>query len=211
MRLLRVLQERTYEPLGATGSETTDARIIVATNKNLDEATRRGTFREDLYYRVNVVRIELPPLRRRKEDIPLLAEQFIARFNRLQRKSVTGLSSEALSLLMGHDWPGNIRELENIIERAFILCPEGQVGIEHLPAELTGRDASVHSKNRLRLSRDVLEAQAIREALEKNRFNRLAAARALGVHKSTLFRKIDRLGIKVPKADRKDSRGIKSH
>ncbi|HNQ35134.1 MAG TPA: sigma 54-interacting transcriptional regulator [bacterium] len=211
VRLLRVLQERTYEPLGATGSETTDARIIVATNKNLDEATRRGTFREDLYYRVNVVRIELPPLRRRKEDIPLLAEQFIARFNRLQRKSVTGLSSEALSLLMGHDWPGNIRELENIIERAFILCPEGQVGIEHLPAELTGRDASVHSKNRLRLSRDVLEAQAIREALEKNRFNRLAAARALGVHKSTLFRKIDRLGIKVPKADRKDSRGIKSH
>ena len=129
VRLLRVLQERTYEPLGATRSESTDARIIVATNKDLAEQVRQGVFREDLYYRVNVVRIELPPLRRRKEDIPLLVEQFVARFNRLQQKTVQGIAAEALSLLMAHDWPGNIRELENAIERAFILCNEGHIGI----------------------------------------------------------------------------------
>ena len=141
VRLLRVLQERTYEPLGATRSESADARIIVATNKDLAEQMRQGVFREDLYYRVNVVRVELPPLRRRKEDIPLLVEQFIARFNRLQQKSVQGIAAEALSLLMAHDWPGNIRELENAIERAFILCNEGRIGIGHLPEELTARGA----------------------------------------------------------------------
>jgi PAS domain S-box-containing protein len=142
VRLLRVLQERTYEPLGATRSETTDARIIVATNKDLAEQTRKGAFREDLYYRVNVVRIELPPLRRRKEDIPFLVEQFVARFNRLQQKTVSGIAAEALSLLIAHDWPGNIRELENAIERAFILCEEGDIGIGHLPEELTAHGAA---------------------------------------------------------------------
>ena len=142
VRLLRVLQDRTYEPLGGTRSESSDARIMVATNKDLAEQVRGGVFREDLYYRVNVVRIELPPLRRRKEDIPLLVEQFIARFNRLQQKTVTGITSEALSLLMAHDWPGNIRELENAVERAFILCGEGPIGIEHLPEELTARGAA---------------------------------------------------------------------
>jgi len=108
VKLLRVLQERVYEPLGATRSEAADVRIIVATNRDLAEQTRRGAFRDDLYYRVNVVRVELPPLRRRKEDIPLLAEQFISRFNRMQKKGVRGITSEAISLLMAHDWPGNI-------------------------------------------------------------------------------------------------------
>ncbi|MGZ8840914.1 MAG: sigma-54 interaction domain-containing protein, partial [Candidatus Aminicenantales bacterium] len=126
VRLLRVLQDRRYEPLGGTRSESSDARIMVASNKDLAEQVRGGVFREDLYYRVNVVRIELPPLRRRKEDIPLLVEQFVTRFNRLQQKTVPGITSEALSLLMAHDWPGNIRELENVIERAFILCREGR-------------------------------------------------------------------------------------
>jgi transcriptional regulator with PAS, ATPase and Fis domain len=124
VRLLRVLQDRTYEPLGGTRSESSDARIMVATNKDLVEQVRKGAFREDLYYRLNVVRIELPPLRRRKEDIPLLVEQFVKRFNRLQQKTVPGITAEALSLLMAHEWPGNIRELENAVERAFILCNE---------------------------------------------------------------------------------------
>ena len=139
VRLLRVLQDRTYEPLGATQSETASARIMVATNKDLSELVRQHVFREDLYYRVNVIRVELPPLRRRKEDIPLLVEQFIARFNRLQQKTIQGIAPEALSLLMAHDWPGNIRELENAIERAFILCNEGVIAIEHLPEELSAR------------------------------------------------------------------------
>jgi PAS domain S-box-containing protein len=200
VRLLRVLQERTYEPLGATRSESTDARIMVATNKDLAEQVRRGVFREDLYYRVNVVRIELPPLRRRKEDIPLLVQQFIVRFNRLQRKSVPGITAEALSLLMAHDWPGNIRELENAVERAFILCQERSIGIEHLPQELrTPGMAGVDSD--MRSAHDILDAQAIRTALERNAFNRLATAKELGIHKTTLYRKMKKLGIARPEQD----------
>jgi len=201
VRLLRVLQERTYEPLGATRSETTDARIIVATNKDLAEQTRKGAFREDLYYRVNVVRIELPPLRRRKEDIPFLVEQFVARFNRLQRKSVPGIAAEALSLLMAHDWPGNIRELENAIERAFILCDEGAIGIRHLPEDLIAHGLATDVGSDVRFSHDILDARAIRIALERNAFNRLAAAKELGIHKTTLFRRMKKLGIPLPGQD----------
>jgi len=204
VRLLRVLQERTYEPLGATRSESTDARIVVATNKDLAEQMRQGVFREDLYYRVNVVRIELPPLRRRKEDIPLLADQFVARFNRLQKKNVAGIAAEALSLLMAHDWPGNIRELENVVERAFILCNEGYIGIAHLPGELTARagfGVAGGADSDVRSAHDILDAQAIRAALERNAFNRLAAAKELGIHKSTLFRRMKKLGISLPDRD----------
>jgi len=195
VRLLRVLQERTFEPLGSVRSETSDARVIAATNRDLEELVRRGRFRRDLYYRLNVVRLELPPLRRRKEDIPLLAEEFIQRFNRLHGKSVDGLSPEALSLLMAHDWPGNVRELENAIERAFILCPGGLIGIEHLPEELTGAGGPPPETTGMRAARNLTEAQAIRRALDKNQGNRRAAARDLGIHKSTLFRKIERLKI----------------
>jgi transcriptional regulator with PAS, ATPase and Fis domain len=201
VRLLRVLQERTYEPLGATRSETTDARIIVATNKDLAEQTRKGAFREDLYYRVNVVRIELPPLRRRKEDIPFLVEQFVARFNRLQRKTVPGIAAEALSLLMAHDWPGNIRELENAIERAFILCDGGDIGIGHLPEDLTAHGAAAGADSDVRSAHEILDARALRAALERNAFNRLAAAKELGIHKTTLFRKMKKLGISLPEQD----------
>jgi len=162
---------------------------------------RAGVLREDLYYRVKVVRIELPPLRRRKEDIPLLSEQFVARFNRLQQKTVTGIASEALSLLMAHDWPGNIRELENAIERAFILCGEGPIGIEHLPEDLTARGARRRAGDEARSAHDILDAQAIRAALERNGFSRLAAARELGIHKTTLFRRMRKLGIALPGQD----------
>ena len=201
VKLLRVLQERTYEPLGAAHSESTDARVIVATNKDLSEWVRTGLFREDLYYRVNVVRIELPPLRRRKEDIPLLINQFITRFNRLQQKTVQGIAHEALSLLMAHHWPGNIRELENIIERAFILCREGYIGIKHLPEELTGHTVSGQNDSNVRSAHDVLDAQAIRSTLERTGFNRLEAAKELGIHKTTLFRRMKRLGIQLPEQD----------
>ena len=201
VKLLRVLQERTYEPLGAAHSESTDARVIVATNKDLSEWVRTGLFREDLYYRVNVVRIELPPLRRRKEDIPLLINQFVTRFNRLQQKTVQGIAHEALSLLMAHHWPGNIRELENIIERAFILCREGYIGIKHLPEELTGHTAAEQNDSNVRSAHDVLDAQAIRSTLERTGFNRLEAARELGIHKTTLFRRMKRLGIQLPERD----------
>ncbi|MBN2439094.1 MAG: sigma 54-interacting transcriptional regulator [Deltaproteobacteria bacterium] len=201
IRLLRVLQERTYEPLGATRSETADVRIIVATNRDLAEQTRKGAFREDLYYRVNVVRIELPPLRRRKEDIPLLVDQFVTHFNRVRQRNVLGVATEALSLLMAHDWPGNIRELENAIEHAFILCNEGYIDIRHLPEELRARGISAGSGSDIRSAHDILDAQAIRDALERNAFKRLAAARALGIHKTTFFRRMKKLGIVPPKQD----------
>ena len=150
---------------------------------------------------MNVVRIELPPLRRRKEDIPFLVEQFVARFNRLQRKTVPGIAAEALSLLMAHDWPGNIRELENAIERAFILCNEGDIGIGHLPEELTAHGAAAGAHSDLRSSHDFLDVRVIRAALERNAFNRLAAAKELGIHKTTLFRRMKKLGISLPEQD----------
>src|SRR3990172_1877437 len=203
VRLLRVLQERSYEPLGGTRSETADVRVIVATNKDLAEQGRRGAFREDLYYRVNVVRVVLPPLRLRKEDIPVLVEQFIVRFNRLQRRSVQGVESEALSMLMAHDWPGNVRELENAIERSYILCDEGFIGLGHLPEELTARGSARTSGSRMRAARELLEAHTIRKALERNAGNRTAAAKELGIHKSTLFRKIKRLAIPAFSTDRR--------
>ena len=206
VRLLRVLQERSYEPLGSIRSEKTDARIIVATHKDLAEETRKGDFREDLYYRVNVVRVELPPLRRRKEDIPLLAVQFVERFNRLQGRAVAGISAEALSLLMAHAWPGNVRELENVIERSFIMCGDGPIGIEHLPEEMTARGAQASGDFDVRSAHDLVDAQAIRTALERNGYNRMAAARELGIHKSTLFRRIKKLGIVLPKQDGRNRR-----
>jgi len=209
VRLLRVLQERTYEPLGATRSESADVRVIVATNKDLAGQVRLGVFREDLYYRVNVVRIELPPLRRRKEDIPLLLDQFIERFDRLQGRTVSGVSPEALSLLMAHDWPGNIRELENAVERAFILCGDGPIGIAHLPGELTARGAAADGGGGMRSAHDILDAQAIRTALERNDDNRQAAARELGIHKTTLFRRMKKLGIPLPDRDGRSRRGKK--
>jgi PAS domain S-box-containing protein len=202
VKLLRVLQERVYEPLGATRSEVADVRIIVATNRDLAEQTRRGAFRDDLYYRVNVVRVELPPLRRRKEDIPLLAEQFITRFNRMQQKGVRGITSEALSLLMAHDWPGNIRELENVIERSFILSGEGYIGVGQLPEEFTcASTAEQTAGSGMKSIHSMIDAHTIRSALERNGNNRLAAARELGIHKSTLFRKMKKLGIALPEHD----------
>ena len=209
VRLLRVLQDRVYEPLGGTRSEIADVRIIVATNKDLVERTRTGEFREDLYYRVNVIRVELPPLKRRKEDIAILAEQFIERFNRLQQKSIKGLTPEALSLLMAHDWPGNVRELENVIERAFILCREGSIGIEHLPGELLASAPARGGGSPIRVARELLEAQTIHRALERNGYNRLAAAKELGIHKSTLFRIMKRLRISLPEKDGRARRANK--
>ncbi|MFO7496985.1 MAG: sigma 54-interacting transcriptional regulator [Desulfobacterales bacterium] len=206
VRLLRVLQERTYEPLGATRSESVDARIIVATNRNLTEQTRTGAFREDLYYRINVVRVELPPLRRRKEDLPFLVEEFIRRFNRLHLKSITGITAEALSLLMAHDWPGNVRELENVIERSFILCSAGVIDIAHLPEELTARGASSPASTSIQSAHDLLDARCLQLALERNGFNRSAAARDLGIHKTTFFRKIKKLGITLPACNGRSQR-----
>ena len=210
VRLLRFLQEKTYEPLGATATCHADVRVVAATHRDLAAMLRKGTFREDLFYRLNVVRVELPPLRKRKEDIPLLVEHFIGRFNRRQGKAVSGMAPDAMALLMAYDYPGNVRELENMIERAFVLCRGGRIERSHLPPELTGSQSGppVALPEGASLADQIraVEAQAIRAALEQCRGNRLAAARALGLHKSTLFRKIKALGIELPNQDGRSQR-----
>ncbi len=201
VRLLRVLQDGSYEPLGGTEPLTADVRVITATNKNLDELVAQGRFRQDLYYRINVVRLALPPLRERKEDVPLLVEHFITHFNRLREKDVTGLSPEVFAILMEHDYPGNVRELENIIEHAFVLCPGGMIEPHHLPEQLRPPGAEGPQLARGATTLKQIEARFIRDALARNNWNRLATARELGIHKSTLFRKIKSLGIQLPDQD----------
>jgi PAS domain S-box-containing protein len=201
VRLLRVLQERTFEPLGGTHTCRADVRIVAATHRDLATMVRDGLFREDLFYRLNVIQLELPPLRARREDIPLLADHFVARFNRLQGKTVTGVATEALAPLMAHDWPGNVRELENVIERAFVLCVGGAVERRHLPPELVGApQAAPTPAGRMDDHKRAAERSAILAALERCGNNRLAAARELGVHKCTLFRKIKALGLHPPRS-----------
>lgn len=201
VRLLRVLQERQFEPLGATRSEEANVRVVAATNRDLSALVEGGSFRQDLYYRINVMKLELPPLRQRKEDIPLLIQHFVAAFNALQNKKVSGVSADALGVLTAHDFPGNVRELQNVVEHAFMLVAEGPIGLAHLPANLVPVTAGKLDGRSLDQARRALERQALREALERNGGNRLAAARDLGLHKSTLFRKARLLGLELPEQD----------
>ena len=200
-RLLRVLQERVFEPLGAVEPVEVDVRVIAATNRDLAKLVRKGTFRQDLFYRINVVRLKLPELRDRREDIPLLVERFISKFNRLQSKDVAGVSDEALTILMEHDYPGNVRELENVVEHAFVLCRGGLIEPRHLPPALRGgADASLLRTKGPRTLK-ALETMHIADAIRRHGGNRTAAARELGVNPSTLFRKIKSLGIELPDRD----------
>lgn len=200
VRLLRVLQERTYEPLGAVEPLTADVRVIAATNKDLGKLVRKGVFREDLFYRIHVIRLALPNLRDRREDIPLLIEHFIAKFNRLQGKDVVGVSDEVLARLMEHDYPGNVRELENIIEHAFVLCRGVLLEVAHLPPHFHGAAAAAFP-NTATMTLDAMERFLIADALRRNGGNRTAAAHQLGINPSTLFRKLKTLGIELPKND----------
>jgi PAS domain S-box-containing protein len=201
IKLLRVLQERIFEPLGSVESVKVDVRVIAATNQDLGELVRKGTFREDLYYRINIVRLQLPPLCERREDIPLLVEHFVEKFNRLQGKCIGDVSDEVLASLMAHDFPGNIRELENILEYAFVLCRGTQIEPQHLPPGLRERPAPTGTVRRKGLTLRDLETLHIRDALRRCRGNRAAAARELGIDASTLFRKLRSLRIQVAEGD----------
>jgi PAS domain S-box-containing protein len=201
VRLLRVLQERRFEPLGATRSEGADVRIVTATNRDLAAMAESGPFRQDLYYRIKVMKIDLPPLRGRREDIPLLVQHFVASFNALQNKRISGVSPDVLGVLTAHDYPGNVRELQNIIEHAFVLLGEGQIELEHLPPELVPVSSTRAHGRKLIEALKATEVRAIRDVVERNGGNRLAAARELGMHKSTLFRKVRLLGINLPAQD----------
>ena len=195
IRLLRVVENRQYEPLGATESVHTNARIITATHRDLEKLIQEGKFREDLFFRINVVKLSLPSLADRKEDLPLLVNHFIDRFNHLNSKNVLGISQEAMAALMLHNWPGNVRELENTIEHAFVLCRKDLIRREHLPDRILPEDSTspVLSSG---LTLKEIEKRAIQSALQKNNWKRVATARELGIDKNTLRRKIQRLGIK---------------
>jgi PAS domain S-box-containing protein len=198
-RLLRVLQERVYEPLGAVEPVRADVRVIVATNQSLDALVKEGEFREDLYYRVHVVRMELPSLRDRREDLPLLIDHFVARLNRLKGRNIAGVSDATLVRLMEYDFPGNVRELENIIEHAFVLCRSGLIELAHLPPQFRNEGMSARSGLPSGLTLAAMEKLLLRDALRRNKGNRAAAARELGIDTSTLFRKIKALGLNSPR------------
>ena len=199
MKLLRVIQEKEFQPLGGSREEKTDVRIITATNKNLEQLIKKNLFRQDLYYRINVVKIELPPLRERMEDVNILCDHFINKFNTTHKKNINSISGNALACLMSYNFPGNIRELENIIERAFVMCRGEIILPEHLPAEICHIQTDENDNS----SFDDIEASFLMNALKRNNWNRLATAKELGIHKTTLFRKIKKLKIKPPIASRK--------
>jgi DNA-binding NtrC family response regulator len=200
IRLLRVLEDGIIEPLGSEKPLTVDVRVVAATNKNLLELVKKGLFRDDLYYRIRVVHLKLPELSRRREDIPLLVQHLIDKFNRLQEKQITTVSTEVMARLMEHDFPGNVRELENIIEQAFVLCQGVTIELNHLPPELRGAQM-VNPDSLTRMGLKSMEQLMITEALERNDGNRKRAAQDLGIDPSTLYRKIKAYQIDVPETD----------
>lgn len=193
LRLLRVLQEREFERVGDTRPIKVNVRIIASTNKDLMKRIDEGSFREDLYYRLNVVRIELPPLRERRSDIPLLIDHLRTKFNRMFKKEIAGLSSEALDLMMRYPWSGNVRELENCLERAFIVCHDTVIQAEHLPRELLHAPQHKHgfhdaaSEN---LHASELDRDQVLDALSRTDWNVAKTARLLGVARNTLYQRI---------------------
>lgn len=197
VRLLRVLQERCMEPLGATESVKVNVRVVAATNKNLSKLVQEGKFREDLFYRIRVIYLKIPPLRERREDIPILVDHLVAKFNRLQERNIAGVSQEVLDRLMDHTYPGNVRELENIIEQAFVLCRGELIELHHLPVELRP-PAAKSTFSGAAMSMRSAQAHLIEAALERNRGNRQLTARQLGIDPSTLYRKLKSLGLPTP-------------
>jgi two-component system response regulator HydG len=191
--LLRALQEREIRPVGATDRVRIDLRIIAATNRDLEAAIRTGAFRQDLYFRLNVVQVKLPPLRERKSDIPLLVNFFLEKFSDAQRPIHT-ISEDAMRRLMAYDWPGNVRELENAVERAVALGSGPILHIADLPSNLQlGPSEKMLESNEL-TTLDEMERRAILRALRETNGDKLAAARLLGIGKTTLYRKLKQYG-----------------
>ena len=199
VRLLRVLQEKAVEPLGGVGSVKIDVRVLAATNRDLSKLVDEGKFRQDLFYRINIIRLVMPPLVERKEDIPILVEHFIGKLNQIYGKDINGVSPETLRILMKHDFPGNIRELENILEHAFVLCEGGIILPDHLPDNLSSKSSAIQADSASTLND--LEAQFLLAALKRNAWNRQATAEELGIHKTTLYRKIHKLNLNLPDRD----------
>ncbi len=201
VKLLRVLQDRTFEPVGSSRSQTVDVRVIAATNQDLELAIRNGRFRQDLFYRLNVIPIHVPPLRERRDDIPLLVSHFLKVASEKQGRPVNGITREALELFCAHDWPGNVRELENLVERLVVLG-EGEIAVANLPPELTSPNEEPGLAPRVprsglsfRHAVDRFESDLILQALHQTDWNKNRAARLLGLGRTTLIEKIKRKGL----------------
>lgn len=201
VKLLRLLQQREYEPVGGTKPIKTDIRIVAATNRDLKELVAQGKFRDDLYFRLAVVKFDLPPLRQRREDIPYLVDHFIEKFNARQGKRILSVSPEVMSILMQHDFLGNIRELENIIEYGFVICHGSIIQKEHLPAELlVPGDSSLPRRPVTAdpITESIDEKSRIMAALLQHQNNMTMAAKELQIHRTTLWRKLKRYQITPP-------------
>jgi two-component system, NtrC family, response regulator AtoC len=195
VKLLRVLQENEIRPVGSTQSSQVDVRVIAASQKNLEDEVSQGHFREDLFYRLKVLSIQLPPLRDRQEDVPLLIDHFINRFNKRLKKNIRSVSSDALSSLLAYQWPGNIRELENVIERAVVLTDDDQILSEHLPPELLANPVSIYDEDMaqsfsLKYTRKILEKKMIVRALQETQGNRTRASKLLEISHPSLLSKM---------------------
>ncbi len=198
IKLLRVLEEKVIERVGENASIPINARIISATNRNLERLVREGTFRKDLFYRINVIPIWIPPLRERTEDIPLLAEAFIRRVGLKTGKSIHTISPEAMALLVDHDWPGNVRELKSAFEYAFVTCREDRLEPYHFPPNIQDSRKTVDTRwdrGATRTSRETQKRNQLISALQQTRGNRTEAARLLGVSRVTVWNRMKRFGI----------------
>ncbi|RMF69447.1 MAG: PAS domain-containing protein [Calditrichaeota bacterium] len=195
VKLLRVLQEREYEPLGATAPMKADVRVVAATKEDLAALVKKGSFRDDLYFRLNVVKLQLPRLVERRDDIPMLVNHFIEKFNHKMGRHIVRISDEALSILMHYDFPGNIRELENIVEHAFVMCSGETIEPQHLPPELLRHPSGKQDRRADSTPLQSAERQALLEALQKHNWNKLQTARALGIHRTSLWRKLKKHGL----------------
>jgi DNA-binding NtrC family response regulator len=199
LKLLRVLQEGEFERVGGNETKKVDVRILAATNRNLEEAMKSGHFRQDLYYRLNVIPLDVPPLRDRKDDIPLLVAYFLDKFNADFKKNITTVDDEAMSYLQSYEWPGNIRELENLMERAIVLNKSGILKIKDFPLfvsqDAAEEEININVSNDLTEVVDSFEKKIILKALRENNFNKLRTAEKLGIHRSTFMSKLKKYEI----------------
>jgi two-component system response regulator AtoC len=198
VKLLRVLEERVFEPVGSTTTQTVDARVLLATNLDLEQEVALGRFRADLFYRINVVTIDLPALRDRTNDIPLLVEHFLQLYSNKHQRPKEAFAARAIAVMQQYSWPGNIRELENVVERAVLLSKGPKITLADLPAAVQCSTQSPQPTHKLKEARVEPEKKLILQALEANHWNRQKTAQALGINRTTLYKKIKRYGLHLP-------------